>query len=116
LSDCGERDGIAEAFRIKTRLIFHNPAPKRARRRAKLARPRQSRGSAAAGGAPGAERESFSPLDSSRDGLKFSIPLLSLTLRRNTTLPNPNLLDFSQSRPKTRPAASFARQTPASPG
>jgi hypothetical protein len=47
-----------------TSLIFHAPAAKRARRRAKLARPRRSRGSAAFGGAPGAERESFSPHNS----------------------------------------------------
>jgi hypothetical protein len=44
-----------------TQLIFHDPAAKRARRRAKLARPRRSRGSADFVGAPGAEREKLPP-------------------------------------------------------
>jgi hypothetical protein len=63
LSSALEYTGI----KIFTLLVFHNPVAKRARRRAKLARPRRSRGSAAFGGAPGAAREKFSPLDLSRD-------------------------------------------------
>jgi hypothetical protein len=68
-----------QRFRIKTLLIFHGTVVKRARQRAKLARPRRSRGSAAFGGAPGAERESFSLLGLSRDWLKFSVRFLSPT-------------------------------------
>jgi hypothetical protein len=49
---------------IFTLLIFHDTVSTRARRRAKPARPRRSRGSAACGGAPGAEREKFSLLNS----------------------------------------------------
>jgi hypothetical protein len=41
--------------RCQTLLIFYNPVSTRARRRAKLAGPRRSRGGAAFGGAPGAE-------------------------------------------------------------
>jgi hypothetical protein len=54
-----------------TLLVYNNPVSTRARRRASLARPRLCRGSAAFGGAPGAEREKYSLLNLSRDMCKI---------------------------------------------